>query len=398
MRDPAKYKVLFDPHNPAKPLYVHDRNSNSNNDDLQRTKSDLKQQQKSRISATQSQPSQAAASQAINEPQLQKFEDQLKTYIDTFSYDRFGSISDSLNELRKDYEKLYLESIQINIEYVINSSLDLNFWKFNYHHIIETLRKEYNQSSTAGLKTHLEFYINDGFRFYESLLAKLEALFSFNFKSIMKNTALFTPQYLPVQQQTKKFKCVLLCVHRMLISLGDLARYREMLSSDASTKDFLLARNYYLQAQKIIPKSSRSYNQLAILALYTRRRLDAVYYYIRCLELNSPLLTARQSLVSLFDEARKHSEQLTENLNKKSFSKNKSKQSPIVDASLNRVEFWFKPNDSDLKRGAFSLNSDNDEDEANDGFGDDFDSRRLSQISTSELNKRFMNDYLNTIG
>ena len=36
-----------------------------------------------------------------------------------------------------------------------------------------------------------------------------------------------------------------------------------------------------------------------------RRKLDAVYFYMRSLAASNPFLTARESLMSLFDEARK---------------------------------------------------------------------------------------------
>ena len=72
------------------------------------------------------------------------------------------------------------------------------------------------------------------------------------------------------------------------------------------------------------PKNGRPYNQLAILALYAvsfclswassvfltcscpqRRKLDAVYLYMRSLMASNPFQSARESLVSLFDENRK---------------------------------------------------------------------------------------------
>lgn len=36
-----------------------------------------------------------------------------------------------------------------------------------------------------------------------------------------------------------------------------------------------------------------------------RRKLDAVYYYQRSLAASNPILTARESLMSLFDEVRR---------------------------------------------------------------------------------------------
>lgn len=63
---------------------------------------------------------------------------------------------------------------------------------------------------------------------------------------------------------------------------------------------------YYLQARSLEPRNGRPYNQLAVLAVYTKRRLDAIYYYIRSLGTSgTPILTARESLISLFDDARR---------------------------------------------------------------------------------------------
>ena len=36
-----------------------------------------------------------------------------------------------------------------------------------------------------------------------------------------------------------------------------------------------------------------------------RRKLDAVYYYMRSLAASNPIMTARESLMSLFDEVRR---------------------------------------------------------------------------------------------
>ena len=56
----------------------------------------------------------------------------------------------------------------------------------------------------------------------------------------------------------------------------------------------------------IEPRNGRPYNQLALLAVHTRRKLDAIYYYTRSLAtLGNPILTARESLIALFDDARR---------------------------------------------------------------------------------------------
>ena len=55
----------------------------------------------------------------------------------------------------------------------------------------------------------------------------------------------------------------------------------------------------------LAPKNGRSYNQLALLAMYQNRRLDAVYYYMRSLAASNPFLTARENLLAIFDEVRR---------------------------------------------------------------------------------------------
>jgi protein SMG6 len=51
-----------------------------------------------------------------------------------------------------------------------------------------------------------------------------------------------------------------------MISLGDLARYKEQANETAS---YGKARSWYLKAHQLAPKNGRPYNQLAILAVYT---------------------------------------------------------------------------------------------------------------------------------
>lgn len=247
-------------------------------------------------------------------------------------------------------------------------------------------------------------YLKDGLEFYENFIQQLQLQFK-----LVKNDFISLIVMRP-QTNDKNQKLALMCIHRCLICLGDLARYKEMIiDSLESSKNYIQARTFYIEAMHLAPKSSRSYNQLAILSLYTRRRLDAVYYYLRCLELQNPLLTARQSLLSLFDEARKRSESISENLKKKS---NKNIVNQIKKES-NKIEIWIKPNQNDRTIKKTEINHDDstssDEDEADTGINcvdkvNNLDNqmtekqREYKKLSSIELNKRFMLDYLNTIG
>jgi protein SMG6 len=326
---------------------------------------------------------------------IQPLESRLKYLVENCDYKNFKDSSEHINDLRNQLERLCLEAILTHIEISTKLNIDLNYWRLSYHQIIENLRKEYNYalntlkdgSYSAQLKKFSDSYINEGFEFYESFIKKIEETYNFD-----KNLYLDLNKVKPTTT-VKNVKLALLCINRCLICLGDLSRYRELFNE---IKDYSLARSYYLKAMYIAPKCSRAYNQLAILALYTRRRLDAVYYYMRCLELNQPLLTARQSLISLFDEARKRSEIISENLNKK-----KAKTPSNNSNNSNRIELWHKPMVIEQLKLVDNTkpisNSDGEELYLNQGIDDD-NNNDLLNLSSNELNKRFMHDYLNLIG
>lgn len=60
----------------------------------------------------------------------------------------------------------------------------------------------------------------------------------------------------------------------------------------------------------MIPKNGRPFNQLGVIALLTRRRLDTLYYYARAIAAQNPLVAARESLIQLFAEVHKRAEQI----------------------------------------------------------------------------------------
>lgn len=225
----------------------------------------------------------------------------------------------------------------------------------------------------------------------------------YRFKSFRQNIRNLSTPNPPAPNQlitlikTKDMKYALMFINRLLICLGDLERYREMIfPSQTNQRDYSMARFYYLKAMCLAPKSSRAYHQLAILAIYTKRRLDACYYYFRCLEASTPLTSVRQSLNSIFEEVRIKSDSINKMIKNAIMNKEKLKKPDIVDlGAKNRVEFWYKP----------ALNSttpESDNDSSTDSDENDSDeTKNLSdeaKLSLNELNKRFMLNYLNTIG
>lgn len=90
-------------------------------------------------------------------------------------------------------------------------------------------------------------------------------------------------------------------IHRCLIFLGDLARYRE-LHSESTRKDWSQAEKWYYQAIDVMPTSGNPHNQLAVLATYTEAECVAVYRYCRALLCEHPFPTAKENLSLLFEK------------------------------------------------------------------------------------------------
>lgn len=90
--------------------------------------------------------------------------------------------------------------------------------------------------------------------------------------------------------------------HLLLIYIGDLERYISQLKQQDNYSE---AQRCYKQAQMLAPKNGKSYNQLAVVAVLTKRKLDAVYYYSRSLMASNPIQTARDRLTAIFHEIKK---------------------------------------------------------------------------------------------
>ncbi|CAC5371864.1 SMG6 [Mytilus coruscus] len=204
-------------------------------------------------------------------------------------------LANQRQELTKRYEHLIL----IDIDLSTRHNVDQLLWKAVFYQVIEVFRKHMSEEDDS--KTRLTQILDEGTTFYEGLIQKLQQNYRFKLDDFLD------PHNLPPENIHRFVKLALLSSQRNMICLGDIARYREQMN-DSGKVNYGRARNWYTKAQLLAPKNGRPYNQLAILALYTRRKLDAVYYYMRSLAASNPFLTARESLMSLFDEARKKAE------------------------------------------------------------------------------------------
>ncbi|XP_028662484.1 telomerase-binding protein EST1A [Erpetoichthys calabaricus] len=209
-----------------------------------------------------------------------------------------------MSQIRAELLALYEKVILSDIEYSDAQNLDQILWKNIFYQVIEKFRqllKDPASDTNQQIREMLLHVLDEGAMFFDSLLKKLQATFQFKLDDYMDGMAIRS------RPLRKTVKFALISAQRCMICLGDIARYREQTSD---TANYGKARSWYLKAQQIAPKNGRPYNQLALLAVYTKRKLDAVYYYMRSLAASNPILTAKESLMSLFEETKRKADQL----------------------------------------------------------------------------------------
>jgi hypothetical protein len=132
---------------------------------------------------------------------------------------------------------------------------------------------------------------------------------------------------------------VLTTVHRSLIYLGDLARYREV-HADKKDKQWGLARKFYTLAMQLIPDHGNPFNQLAVIDTYEGNELEAVCLYFRSLVVTFPFPTATDNLLILFQKAKQQVESPGQ----------KSAFARFIDEFVSLQGFLFGPNKRSDKR------------------------------------------------
>ncbi|KAK7487887.1 hypothetical protein BaRGS_00020788 [Batillaria attramentaria] len=279
-----------------------------------------------------------------------------------------------VKQLRLELQRRYERIILLDIDVANQRGVEQQLWRSVYYNVIEGLRRHSPDSSETDptTKQALADILDEGTSFYESLLNKLQSTYSFSLDSLLEEGAA------PPENVNRGVRLAILSAQRTMMFLGDIARYREQASHSTN---YGRARHWYVRAQKLAPKNGRPYNQLAILAVYTRRKLDAVYYYQRSLAASNPILTARESLMSLFDEVRRKEEAVEQKRLEE--VRRRRKRRTAASHSQPRVEVWIAPD------GSSSRDPQSDRDSGDDD---------LSSLSAIELNKRFVLTFLNVHG
>ncbi|KAM8898610.1 telomerase-binding protein EST1A isoform 2-T2 [Spinachia spinachia] len=291
---------------------------------------------------------------------------------------------DRMTQLRADLLGVYEQIILTDIDFSDSQNVDQSLWKNVFYQVIERFRqllKDPTCDNTPHIRNLLLTLLDEGALFFDGLLQKLQTVYQFKLEDYMDGMAI------RARPLRKTVKYALISAQRCMICQGDIARYREQASDSAN---YGKARSWYLKAQQIAPKNGRPYNQLALLAAYTKRKLDAVYYYMRSLAASNAILTAKESLMSLFEEAKRKDEQLERRRRQEHEG---GSRGPAVRGRGRgengaRVEIWSRRQAAtpSSQRGGSGSSRDSEQD------------GELGSMSTSDLNKRFVLSFLHAHG
>lgn len=224
-------------------------------------------------------------------------------------------INSLLLTIRNDYRNLIVE--QPTLSSSIKKDIDGLLWKQCYYKQIEEYRRGIKKTSglvdqektRALAEQHLlkltaAFlkFLNDAVSNYQDLLQRLESKYRAT-KSLPPLTS----------SSQHEINCLLQSIHRCLLYLGDLTRYR-VLHADHIDKDYSESERYYERAAFIIPQSGNPHNQLAVLSTYNEIECMAMYHYCRSLLCEQPFAGGIENLALLVEKNARIFEQLNDNV------------------------------------------------------------------------------------
>ncbi|CAK1552021.1 unnamed protein product [Leptosia nina] len=326
-------KTLYDHHNPSKPIIVQ---THTNKPDIRMEKgvSGVKETAgRNGASYDTGEAARAARHMALLK-QVDRADAILKTHTMRGPLSLAANWSD-VAETRKFLQGALQRLLLSDLKFCQADNIEQQFWKILYYHFIENLRKSITQASPAE-KTEIVKLINviidEGNIFFENLIQLLEKTYKFNTEDYLNDNNALPPKGLGY------VGLAMVSVQKLYVFLGDLARYKEQVNE---TNNYAKSKFWYTKAQQVNPKNGRPYNQLAILAIYARRKLDAVYYYMRSLMSSNPFQSARESLLSLFEENRKKYEAAERK--RRALFECKGNESGGESSSGQRREVWVRP-------------------------------------------------------
>ncbi|XP_063610362.1 telomerase-binding protein EST1A-like [Penaeus indicus] len=308
---------------------------------------------------------------------IQKGEMDINYYVSSNQLPfEFRRIMDIRQHLQVCYKQLLVTDIRICQE----KNIEGNLWKTLYYVIIEKLREYISRE--PGLKDRslatLMMLVEEGHKYLQDLLEALQREYNFTLEEHLEEGG-------TANSVTRgRVRLALMSAQKILLSLGDLARYREQYNS---TPNYTLAKKWYQMALQVHPRNGRPFNQLAIIAVNQKRPLDVVYYYVRSLTASNPFMSARDSLVSMFDDIRKKYQAVQRSEPDQDLGCRNDGRA--LSGEGLRQEIWIRPDSGATNRRTLSQSNNDD----NSGALDD-----LKKLPLEQLMKRFLTSYLHCHG
>lgn len=217
------------------------------------------------------------------------------------------------HQIRTVYEKILLSSNH----FLELQEVEHHMWKLHYE-LIDEFRKRTRQRSYNGENTknnspsdninsqsnidkgleEFKFFLSQATEFYRNLIVKLRRTYGLPAEVFLNNKDRWSSSIEPKKLHSCQHTC-----HRLLICLGDLARYTELIKKP-DTCEWSTAAMYYLEAIRTWPDSGNPHNQLALLATYIGDAFLALYHCIRSLAVKEPFPDAWRNIMLLFEENR----------------------------------------------------------------------------------------------
>ncbi|CAM9339812.1 unnamed protein product [Lampetra planeri] len=230
-------------------------------------------------------------------------------------------------------------------------------WRKVYYEVIQVIKtnKKHIHSRSA-LECAYRTHLIAGVGFYQHLLLYIQSHYQLELQECIDWTHVTDPligRKKPVSATLKEMDWAQMACHRCLVYLGDLARYQnELAGVDAEQ----LAERFYHQALSVMPHVGMPFNQLGTLAGSKFYNVEATYYYLRCIQSETPFEGAYGNLKRLFDKAAKMYLQVKkQEMKKLSPSRQRSKDIKRLLVSFMYLHSLLQPKNSLMETELTSL-------------------------------------------
>ncbi|XP_037820884.1 telomerase-binding protein EST1A [Lucilia sericata] len=281
----------------------------------------------------------------------------------------------NVHTIRQELQDIFKNLLLNNLKFCCEQKVDSFFWKILFYNMREHLKQQQNAANAIN---YIQKIITEGIEFYEDIYQQIFE--KYLTKDPKQETSIKNQQ----RSQHKLDLMARVTAQKLLIYLGDLWRYK---IKDLQGQDYEEAAKYYKQAQALVPSNGVPYNQLAIVAIHNRKKLDAIYYHMRSLMSSNAIPSAKESLLVLFDEIRKKYEETELKSSPLHYNYNNNHQS----SKSMRKEVWIYP-DGVRRLHRTDLNGNNNYKMIIN------EEKRFREMTAEELLRRITSLYLYIIG